>query len=84
MNQTIRLPVYDMVITRHGEGGTITSNLHDKGEPGDYDDNIDKVNAVIDGVEALVLAHACAGIDVTDPKYVQGIVVAVDGAMNNE
>ncbi len=30
------------------------------------------------GIESLVLAHACAGIDVQDPKYVEGIRKALE------
>jgi len=33
-------------------------------------------NAAVDGMESLILAHACAGIDVTAPKYVDGIETA--------
>jgi hypothetical protein len=35
-------------------------------------------NAAIDGIESMVLAHACAGIDVTSPAYVEGLETAVE------
>jgi len=34
-------------------------------------------------VESMVLAHACAGIDVSDPRYVEGLRSCVDGCTNN-
>lgn len=40
-------------------------------------------NGAMDGIEALVLAHACAGIDVESPAYLEGIETAVEGAANN-
>lgn len=39
-------------------------------------------NAALDGLEALILAHACAGIDVTAPVYLEGIETAVDAIVN--
>ena len=39
-------------------------------------------NAAIDGLEALILAHACGGIDVTTPAYVEGIETAVEAVGN--
>lgn len=40
-------------------------------------------NAAIDGLESLVLAHACEGIDVTSVAYVKGIRTALDNIGNN-
>ena len=34
-------------------------------------------NAAIDGIESLILAHACAGIDVESPAYLEGLETAV-------
>jgi hypothetical protein len=39
-------------------------------------------NAALDGLEALILAHACAGVDVTAPVYLEGIETAVDAIVN--
>ena len=39
-------------------------------------------NAAIDGLESLILAHACAGVDVESPAYVEGIETAVDAIAN--
>ncbi|MFH1265215.1 MAG: hypothetical protein ABIK89_05765, partial [Planctomycetota bacterium] len=40
-------------------------------------------NAAIDGLESLILAHACAGVDVESPAYVEGIETAVDAVANH-
>jgi hypothetical protein len=40
-------------------------------------------NAAIDGLEALILAHACAGVDVESPAYVEGIETAVNAIANH-
>ena len=58
--------------------GTIRSDLHERGRGR----MIQKLNAAMDGLEALVLAHACAGIDVASPAYVEGIETAVDAIGN--
>ena len=34
-------------------------------------------------IENLILAHACAGIDVTAKSYVDGIETAIDSCCNN-
>lgn len=36
----------------------------------------------IDGLESLILAHACTGVDITDPKYVEGIETALEAIAN--
>jgi len=57
--------------------GSVTSSLHSS----DADD--DSFNAAMDAVESMVLGHACAGIDVTDPRYVEGIRTCVESCANN-
>ena len=72
----IRLPCYGIVIQLDGKGGgTIDSELHVAG------DDV-STGYILDGVESTVLAHACAGIDILTPAYVQGIETAVDKAYN--
>ncbi len=39
-------------------------------------------NATIDGIEAMILACACAGIDVASPAFVEAIEVAAESAAN--
>lgn len=63
-----------------GEGsGNLTSNLKDV-------ISLDLINGyelAIDGLEALVLAQACAGIDVTTKEYARALEVAVEAISNN-
>ncbi len=81
--RTIRLPVFGITISLQRENGqqkpgagSITSDLR---EPDD-----DLHNAAIDGLESLILAHACAGIDVRSPAYIEGVETAVDAVGNND
>jgi hypothetical protein len=50
-------------------GGSITSDISSLG--------------AIDGIESLILAAACQGIDVTTPAFVAAIETAVEAAANN-
>jgi homoserine dehydrogenase len=36
----------------------------------------------MDAIESLILAHACAGVDVADLAYVEGIETAVEACYN--
>lgn len=40
--------------------------------------------AAIDGLESLILAHACQGIDVSSAAYRDGIETALDAIGNND
>ncbi len=81
----IRLPCYAINIRLDGQDspkgppcGTITSELKVPGRAA-----ADRAyNAAIDGLESLILAHACAGIDVTSPAYIEGIETAVEAIVN--
>jgi hypothetical protein len=83
--RTIRLPCYGITICLNRENtakapghGTITSNLQPAGKAA-----VEKLfNAAIDGVESLILGHACAGVDVASPAYVEGIETAVEAIGN--
>jgi hypothetical protein len=81
----IRLPCHGITIRlrrnnspdRPGSG-SISSNL--KGPSQTAADRL--YNAAIDGLESLILAHACAGIDVESPAYLEGIETAADALAN--
>ena len=61
-----------VIVMTASDSGTITSNLR-------IDSDLeDKEDLVIDAIESLVLAHACAGIDVTSNGYVEGIETVID------
>ena len=84
-DRTIRLPCYGITITLVREnvangpsGGAIASDLHATGTAANR-----QYNAVIDGLESLVLAHACAGVDVESPAYVEGVETAVEAIANH-
>lgn len=78
----IELKEYGIVVALDETGGgTIKSKLKKGCVVGDQDDY--RYMAVVDGIESLVLAHACAGIDITSPEYIAGIETAVDAAINN-
>ncbi len=40
-------------------------------------------NERIDGIEALILAAACAGVDIDSPEFQVAVQTAVEGASNN-
>jgi hypothetical protein len=64
-----------------GKGsGRLTSNLKDVDDE-EEEDNVE-YDRCIDGLESLVLAQACAGIDVTTPQYAEALVTAVDAICN--
>lgn len=68
----IVLPLYNIrVITHNHTFGTITSDLGS----GDND--------ALDGIEAMILAMACQGIDINTPDMITAIKCAVDAAINN-
>jgi hypothetical protein len=60
-------------------GGMLTSNLKE-----DCKDPPSKCLycAAIDGMESLILAHACAGMDITSPQYKEGIQTCLDAVGN--
>lgn len=40
-------------------------------------------NTAMDAVESVVLAHACAGLDVQSKEYVEGLKTAIEAISNN-
>ena len=73
----LKTDCFGIVVTLTGgklPGGTITSDLHDL--EGD-DESAPYYNAAMDGIEAMVLAQAVAGVDILDPTYLEGIETAV-------
>ena len=65
-------------------GGTVQSTLLITERDADFEAEYRQdYNSAIDGLESLVLAHACAGIDVQDARYVAGIGTALDAISNH-
>ena len=46
------------------------------------EDSLDEYHFYVNAIESLVLAHACAGIDIESPAYIEGIETAVEAASN--
>ncbi len=63
--------------SRGRRSGSVTSSLHTS------DEDADEFNAAMDAVESMVLAHACAGIDVTDSRYVEGVRTCIEACAND-
>jgi hypothetical protein len=80
--KTIRLPCFGilMQIAPKVPGiGAVTSDLRVPAKTA-----ADRLfNAAIDGLESLILAHACAGVNVRSPAYLEGIETAVDAITNH-
>ena len=70
----IHLNCYGIVITEHELG---VASIEDKlgVEYGPFRD-------MADALTSLILAHHCAGIDVTAPAYIEGIETAVENISN--
>ena len=71
----ITLPCFGIVVKVIENGGTITSNLKSDGDS-------PMLTTAMDAIESLILAHACAGIDVASTAYIQGIETAVETCWN--
>ena len=59
--------------------GSVRSNLHHPANEPDAE----HWNAAVDMLEAVVLAHALAGIEVAAPAYVEGLNTAIEAASNH-
>jgi hypothetical protein len=57
--------------------GAVTSDLHAEAAENR------QINAAIDGTESLILAHACVGVDVESPAYIEGFETAVEAVLNH-
>jgi len=82
----IELPCYGIIVNLTGDGGgAVTSDLQEKEteDNADEHESIRLFNAAMDGIESTILAHACAGIDIESPAYVEGIETAVLACGNN-
>jgi hypothetical protein len=81
----IELPCYGITVTLARENGgeepgsgSIVSDLREPTTAANR-----QYNAAIDGLESLILAHACAGVDVESRAYVEGVETAVDAIANH-
>ena len=80
-----KLPCYGIEVRVNGSTGGISSDLHEKDPPPliqlaeDAEDAENRAlyNAAMDAIESMILAHACAGVNVSMAAYVEGIESAV-------
>jgi hypothetical protein len=76
----INLPIYGIKVTLDSDGsGTITSELQVKQDEVENED----FNTAMDGIESLLLACACSGVDITTPAFLEAIETAVESCSNN-
>jgi len=74
--EIIKLPTYGITLEVDVNGtSSITSTLRIDGYNG--------YNDAIDGLESLILAHACAGVNIQSPAYLEGIETAVEAISNH-
>jgi len=80
----IQLPCFGITLTLTRENGveepgsgSIVSDLREPVTAANR-----QYNAAIEGFEAMILAHACVGVDVESPAYLEGIETAVDAIAN--
>lgn len=73
----IELPDFGIVVKvwKNGGGEISASNLQDKKANLAY-------RTAVDVLEGLVLAHACSGIDIESPAYLEGIETVADAIFN--
>lgn len=90
--KTFLIPEYGIIVTvvpvtvvpgGSKNSASITSELkkHLIGdEPTDYDLELE---GAINAFESLILAHACAGIDVASPAYTEGLRSSLEAITNH-
>ena len=83
MIYVVNLPIYDMEIILDNNvfpcGGRLSSNLKFTDDPEDDDP---EYCIAADTVENFILAMACEGIDVTDPRMINAITTIGDSIAN--
>ena len=80
-----------IIVTLNGKGGgSVESDLHPDSEilgsdeaTEDTDEAYWREDGGVDALESMILAHACAGIDVTSAAYVEGIETTIEAMANN-
>lgn len=90
MSETKEITILEgqIVVTLGGDGGAnIASSLREERADdwldSDEDEGYEEYAAAIDAVESLILAHACAGVNIEDPAYVEGLRTAIETISNN-
>ena len=66
--------------------GVISSNLKKLlagDDPLPDDESGHEIVGMVDAIESLVLGHACAGLDISSPAYVEGLRSSLEAIANN-
>lgn len=85
--KTFTIPEYGIVVNVYNGGhGSITSELKHQfillHEPSEVEPDREAI-ATADAIEAMILGHACAGMDIESKMYLAGLHSAVDACSNN-
>jgi hypothetical protein len=75
-DRTIRLPSFKVSIQLQTDGGSVDPGelIAGPGEP--------ELGAAFDALLSMLLSHAVAGIDVEEPRYLEGFETAVISVLN--
>jgi hypothetical protein len=68
---------FNLSVDTDTKQGSIGSNAIEGEDPNP------EYEAAIDAIESLILAHACSGIPVTCPEYIEGIYTTLEALANN-
>jgi hypothetical protein len=79
--KTIKLPCFGILVVcdPSNGAGTVMSDLSKDARSGEP--NL-RFEDAIDTMESMILAHACAGVDIESAGYIEGIETAVEKICN--
>jgi hypothetical protein len=82
----ISIPELGIELQIKGKSGTILKGVKEinlEGMNPEETEESKELCGALDAVDSLILAHACAGINVKDPKYIEGVQVTLEAIANN-
>ena len=83
IKKTYTIPEYGIVVrVFNGGHGTIVSELRKQFEE-DLIPLEDMAKGMVDAFEALLLSHACTGVDITSKGYLMGLHSAIEACAHN-
>lgn len=89
LHKTYTIPEFGITVTVHkgfGTGknfGSIESELKKHLIGDEPTENDFELAGAVDALESLILAHACAEIDVASPAYVEGLRSCLEAIANH-
>jgi hypothetical protein len=77
----IKLPVHNIMITLDGQGGgtIVARDLFVEVE----NDEDELHNSGMNGITSMILACACAGVDVESPQFLEAIETSIGAVAEN-